>query len=121
MPWVGPYVVQATNGSVVLIKDSEGAEDWIHRTQVQKIEDRKPALGPLPPFPDFRIPLRATQYQHEPYRAKLNEQVRPEMRDVSLEDNLDSVTPEIESNTPAADNHNDTVDEFHAPTGSRYV
>jgi hypothetical protein len=118
VPWVGPYTVQATNGSVVLIEDTEGAQDWVHRTQVQKIENRKPALGPLPPFPDFRIPLRATQYHHEPYRAQLNAPEMREMRDVSLEDTPDSRIPEIESNTPAADNHNDTVDEFHTPPDS---
>ena len=118
MPWLGPFEVTATNGSVVKIKDLEGVEDWVHRTQVQKIEKRKPALGPLPWFPDFRIPLRATQFQHEPQKVQLNEPERLEMRDPTPGDTAENLPAEKlphERDDQAADL---TFDEFRTPPTS---
>jgi len=118
VPWLGPFEVTATNGSVVRIKDLEGVEDWVHRTQVQKIERRKQALGPLPWFPDFRIPLRATQFQHESQKVQLNEPKRLEMRDPTPGDtaeNLPTKKPPSEHDDQAADL---TFDEFHTPPTS---
>ena len=113
--WLGPFEVTATNGSVVKIKDTEGAEDWVHRTQVQIIEKRKPSLGPLPWFPDFRIPLRATQYQHDPPKVQLNAPERIEMRDASPGDSIENNAPESAPAEPEAPDLDQTADEFHTP------
>jgi len=60
LKWVGPFTVCKSNGHVVLVADSEGRQDWVHRSQCHKKVDRFPHLGEVPPFPNMKIPLRLT-------------------------------------------------------------
>ncbi|CBY33469.1 unnamed protein product, partial [Oikopleura dioica] len=99
--WIGPYNVVRSNGSVVEIVDAEGKHDFIHRSQVQPFKARPKRLGPLPNFPDLRVPLRRTGVDNvkEP-PVVLNPPVDVDMRDLSLpNDDEEVINPAVPENS----------------------
>jgi hypothetical protein len=80
MKWIGPYTVVRTNGHVVEIEDTDGVRDFVHRSQVQPAPERKPELGPIPPFIDLRVPIRQTQVDNTPAPKFDAENPPPDMR-----------------------------------------
>jgi len=97
LKWIGPYSVTDSFGHVIVIEDSEGRTDYIHRSQCQKIEDRKPHLGPLPPFPQFNVPLRRTNFDHPRPAAQISDNLPPNMLDQEPVNPLEDNDPELET------------------------
>ncbi|CBY34671.1 unnamed protein product [Oikopleura dioica] len=103
--WVGPFLVCRSNGHVVLVSDSEGRQDWVHRSTCLKKVDRFPHLGEIPPFPNMQIPLRKTT----PSPIVNSRPLNPPVPDhIQAPEAAPEAVPEKEvQNTPVG--HDDTV------------
>jgi len=70
--WLGPYVVNRSNGYVVQLVDMEGHTDWFHRSQILKKVARSPQLGSIPYFLNLKVPLPKTLPKPPNERKPLN-------------------------------------------------